>query len=138
MEERRLRFPSEDWMKRYVEVVNASKEYAEAARDWEGDVMFIITPDEGYKSEEVYWLDLYHGKVRDWKRLSSREEKSAEFVYEGPYGNWVKLIRGEIDPIRGALTGKFRLRGNMMKILRYARAAQELVNCARKVPSEFA
>jgi len=136
--ERPLKFPSEEWLKKYVEIVNASREYEQAARDWEGDILFIITPDERFDREEVYWLDLYHGKVREWRRLSNRAEREAQFVYEGPYGNWVKLIKGEIEPIKGILTGKFKLRGNMMKILRYTRAAQELVNCATKVPSEFA
>mgnify|MGYP000179700597 CR=1 FL=1 len=43
--------------------------------------------------------------------LKSRDEKEAEFVYENPYSNWKKLIKGEIDPIKGLLTRKFKLKG---------------------------
>ena len=44
---------------------------------------------------------------------------------------------GEIDPIKGLLTRKFKLTGSMMKIMRYTRAAAELVKTASKVPTEF-
>jgi putative sterol carrier protein len=49
----------------------------------------------------------------------------------------VKLINGKIGPIRGLLTRKFKLTGNMAKIMRYTRAASELVSTTSKVPTEF-
>jgi len=69
--------------------------------------------------------------------LKSRDEKEAEFVYESPYSNWKKLIKGEIDPIKGLLTRKFKLKGNVMKVMRVTKAAKELVATASKVPTEF-
>ena len=61
----------------------------------------------------------------------------AAFSYIGPYRNWIRLIKREIDPIQGVLTGKFKLKGPMMKIMRYTRAAKELVNTANQVETEF-
>ncbi|HDJ26348.1 MAG TPA: sterol carrier protein [Candidatus Bathyarchaeota archaeon] len=130
-------FPSEEWIKRFKEELNKNKEYEEAAKDWEGDFLFIITPDEGLDKEYVFYVDLWHGKCRDAYMVPSRDAKKADFVFEGPYSNWKKLIRGEIDPITGIMTRKFKLRGSLMRIMRYTKAASELVKTASRVPTEF-
>ncbi len=133
----KLKFPSEEWIKAFKEEVNRNKAYEEAAKDWEGDFLFIATPDEGLEKEVVFYVDLWHGKCRDAYVVPSRDAKKAEFIYEGPYSNWKKLIMGEIDPIRGLLMRKFKLTGSMMKIMRYTKAASELVKTAQKIPTEF-
>jgi len=133
----KYRFPSEEWIKAFKEELNRNKEYEEAAKDWEGDFLFVITPDEGLDKEYCFYVDLYHGKCRDARVVASRDEVKTEFVYEGPYSNWKKLIRGEIDPIKGLLTRKFKLKGNMAKVMRYTKAAKLLVETASRVPTEF-
>ena len=130
-------FPSEEWIERFKEELNRNKAYEEAAKDWEGDFLFIITPDERLDREYVFYVDLWHGKCREARMVPSRDAKKADFVFEGPYSNWKKLIRGEIDPIGGLLTRKFKLRGSLMKVMRYTKAASELVKTATKVPTEF-
>ena len=131
------KFPSEEWIKLFKEEVNKNEAYAEAAKDWEGDFLFVATPDEKLEEEVIFYVDLWHEKCREAYKISSRDEKKTEFIYEGKYGNWVKLIEGEIGPIRGLLTRKFKLTGSMAKIMRYTRAASELVGTASKVPTEF-
>ena len=43
----------------------------------------------------------------------------------------------EIDPIQGLLTGKFKLQGSMMKVMRFTKAAKEMVNTTALVQTEF-
>jgi len=131
------KFPSEEWINLFKDAVNKNEAYADAAKDWEGDFLFIATPDDKLDAETVFWVDLWHGKCREVGVVPSRDAKKTEFIYEGKYGNWVKLINGEIGPIRGLLTRKFKLTGSMAKIMKYTRAASELVGCASKVPTEF-
>ncbi|MEM3874141.1 MAG: SCP2 sterol-binding domain-containing protein [Candidatus Bathyarchaeia archaeon] len=133
----KFKFPSEEWIKAYKEELNKNEAYAEAAKDWEGDFLFIVTPDEGLDKEMVFYVDLWHGKCRDAYMVPSREAKTAEFIYEGPYSNWKKLIMGQLDPIQSLLMRKFKLKGNMAKIMRYTKAASELVKTASRVPTEF-
>ena len=132
-----LKFPSEGWIRAFKEELNRNKDYAEAAKDGEGNFLFIVNPDERLDQETIFYVDLWHGKCRDVGVVSSRDEKETEFVYEGPYGNWLRLIDGEIDPIKGIMMRKFKLRGDMSKIMRYTRAALELVKTASRVPTEF-
>jgi putative sterol carrier protein len=130
-------FPSEEWVNLFKDAVNANAAYADAAKTWEGDFLFVFQPDSILKEQSVAYIDLWHGKCRGVAQLKPGETKQTAFVYEGPYGNWVKLIKKEIDPIQGLLTGKFKLKGDMLKVLRAVRAAKELVETASQVPTEF-
>jgi putative sterol carrier protein len=130
-----LRFPSDEWIKIFKEELNKSKAYEEAAKDWEGDFLFVITPDEDLKKEIVFYIDLWHGKCRDAYLVKGK--KNAMFVFKGPFSNWKKIIRKELDPIRGLIRGMFTVEGDSRVILEQAKAAQELVNTASKIPVTF-
>jgi putative sterol carrier protein len=130
-------FPSENWITLFKDAVNGNAAYEDAARTWEGDFLFVVQPDSTLKDKAVFYVDLWHGKCRDVAFLKPNEMKQAAFIYEGPYGNWKKMINKEIDPIQGLLTGKFKLKGDMLKVLRAVRAAKELVETAGKVSTEF-
>jgi putative sterol carrier protein len=131
------KFPSQEWIEVFMEKLNANEEYEEAAKDWEGDFLFVVRPEGNLKEEARFYVDLWHGKCREVRMVPPGEEVKTAFTYEGPYGNWIKLINKEIDPIRGILTGKFKLKGSMMKVMRYTKAAKLLVETASQVPTEF-
>jgi putative sterol carrier protein len=130
-----LRFPSDEWIHVFKEELNKNQTYQEVAKDWEGDFLFVITPDEELKKEVVFYIDLWHGKCRDAYLVKG--EKHAKFVFKGPYSNWKKVIRKELDPIRGLIRGLFTVDGDSRVILDQAKAAQELVNTASKIPVVF-
>ncbi len=130
------RFPSDEWIKELSRRLNASEAYEKSAKDWEGDFIFVIEPDDG--QEEAYlFLGLYHGKSPDAEMLASGEEREAEFVLRAPFSAWRQVIEGKLDPIQGMMTRKLKVQGNMMKIMRYPKAAQEIVNCCALVPTDF-
>ncbi|WP_010916653.1 SCP2 sterol-binding domain-containing protein [Thermoplasma volcanium] len=132
------KFPSDEWVSEYCNRLNNNPDYADAGKTWEGDILFVVQPDENYSKTEYIYIDLYHGKCRSAKYVHEGEEvPKAEFRYVGKYGNWIRLLNKEIDPIQGILTGKFKLEGSMMKIMRYTKAAKEMVNTAAQVKTEF-
>lgn len=98
------KFPSEEWVKVYMEQLNANEKYEEAAKTWEGDFLFVIQSDAELKEPSTMYMDLWHGKCRGVALVKPGEDKKAAFVYSGPYGNWKKLINKQIDPIQGLLT----------------------------------
>jgi putative sterol carrier protein len=132
-----IKFPSDEWMKELCRQLNANEAYEKAARDWEGDFIFVVEPDEAYNDTTYLFLGLYHGKCTDAAMLKSEDEREAEFVIRAPFSNWRKVIEGELDPIQGMMTRKLKLKGNMMKIMRYPKAAKEIVACCALVPTEF-
>ncbi len=132
-------FPSEEWLKEYLERINTSPAYREAAATWEGDVAYVIEaePDKNVPEDVYAWLDLWHGGARDGKLVSQEEAEKAQFVIRAPYSRWKEVIRKELDPIKGMMQGKLKLRGDLPTIVRNVKSANELVNLAQTVPTDF-
>lgn len=133
-------FPSKEWLEVYVERINQSPEYREAAAAWEGDIAYVFEaePDKGVPEEIWAWLDLWHGECRDSKYgLTADEGAKAKFIIRAPYTRWKEVINKELDPVKGMMQGKLKLQGDLPTIVRYVKAANELVNLAGTVPTEF-
>lgn len=133
------RFPSEEWITAFVEQIGLSDAYREAGATWEGDIAFVFEaePDKGVPEEIVAWLDLWHGECRGWKLLSSSEADTASYVIRAPYSRWKDVLNGDLDPIKGLMQGKLKLKGDLPTIVRYVKAANELVNITTAVQTEF-
>jgi len=133
-------FPSQEWLEAYVERINASPEYREAASTWEGDIVYVFEaePDKGVPIEVWSWLDLWHGRCRAHRYgLLPEEGEKARFIIRAPYSRWKDVINKDLDPVKGMMQGKLKLRGDLPTILRYVKAANELVNLAASIPTEF-
>jgi putative sterol carrier protein len=102
-------FPTEEWFQAYIEAVDASEEYAEYAATGEGAAGI-------------------HVEAR---------AASAEFVIRAPYSRWKDVIRGDLEPVKGLVQGKLRVRGDLPKILRYTKGTQELAYIAGQVDTTF-
>jgi putative sterol carrier protein len=132
----KLVFPSDEWIAQYVVALNKNARYEDAAKTWEGDFVFQIDADgEAIKETVRFYIDLWHGKCRS-ARMAGPNDK-AEFVYAGPLKNWKLLFDGKIDPIKGIMARKFKLDGDMGKVMRYTKAALELVATTREIPTKF-
>ncbi len=132
-----FKFPSDEWIKELSRQLNASEAYEKSAKDWEGDFVFIVEPDEAYDDEAYLFLGLYHGKSPDAAALEDLNEREAEFILRGPFSVWRQVIEGKMDPIQGMMTRKLKVQGNMMKIMRYPKAAKEIVSCCAQVPTAW-
>lgn len=132
-----MRFPSEEWAQRFVEELNQNQDYAKAARKWEGSFLFVVNAGPRLEREFLFFMDLWHGRCRDWAVLPDRNARKADFTIEGPLENWVGLLQGEIDPIKGLMARKFKLRGSMFQVIRNVGAASELAKNSARVPTEF-
>lgn len=133
------KFMSAEWLELYKDAINANEAYAKAADWWEGDFVFVIKPAGNLKEEIRAFIGLYHGECTEVKSLGPDKEnpESTEYVYSADYESWVKILKGELDPIRALLSGKASVEGNMAKILKATDAAKELVNSTTTVDTEF-
>jgi putative sterol carrier protein len=131
------KFPSDEWIKALSDQLNTSESYEKSAKDWEGDFVFVVEPDDAYDGTAFLFLGLFHGKSPDAAMLASEDERQTEFVIHAPFGTWRQVIEGKLDPIQAMMTRKLKLDGNMMKIMRYPKAAKEIVDCCALVPTDF-
>ncbi|MFA5785827.1 MAG: SCP2 sterol-binding domain-containing protein [Actinomycetota bacterium] len=132
-------FPGEEWLQLYVDAINASNEYAQAAATWEGDLAFVFEaePDKGVPEDVHAWLDLWHGKCRQGRIETLEGIANAKFVIRAPYSRWKQVMKKELDPVKGMMQGKLRLKGDLPTIVRYVKAANLLVDLTGSVETEF-
>ena len=123
-------FPSQAWADQFKEVLNASEPYQSAAHTWEGD-LFLVVDDIG-----ALYLDLWHGACRDATYLTDLTGKRAAYTISATLDNWHKVLAGQLDPMQGIMTRQLRVDGNLVKLMQYIKAAQELVKCAAHVGIE--
>ena len=130
-------FATDAWIKRLGEECNKSTTYREAAKDWEGDLYFVVEA-EGRLNQTVYmYLDLYHGECRQAYIPEDHTALNPEFWICGPLSAWKEMTEKNIDPLKVLLTRKLNLKGNMAKIIRTAKATQALVSCSTRFKTEF-
>ena len=130
-------FATDGWIKRLGDECNKSEAYREAAKNWEGDLYIIVEP-EGRLQDAVYmYLDLYHGQCRRAFVPADYTTITPEFYISGPVSIWKAIAEKKLDPMKALFTRQITLRGNMAKVLKNAKAANELVNCTTKFETEF-
>jgi putative sterol carrier protein len=133
------RFLSQEWFDVVAERINASDEYREAAKHWEGDIAFLVEaePDKNVPDDVWARLDLWHGACRGGGPIAKGEGAASAYVLAAPYTRWKDVVLGDLDPIRAMMQGKLRVRGDLPTIVRQVRAANELVRVIGEVPTEF-
>ncbi len=132
-----IEFATDEWAKAFMEAINESEAYAQAAKTWEGDFYFIIQDDELYQEPVYIYTDLWHGKCREAFATTDPAVKDPVFRMSGPLDNWRRVVEKKLDPLQGLLTRQFKLKGDMVKVMRAVKAAQELVNCTTRIPTRF-
>ena len=130
-------FASPAWVAALKDAINASDTYRESAKNWEGDFWFRVDPDAAEGEPKLIYLDLWHGECREARLAASEAEHAPEFRISGAARNWQRVITKQIDPIRALMTNSLKLKGNLAKVMRNVRAAQDLVLCAASIPTQF-
>jgi putative sterol carrier protein len=134
-----LPFPTDPWFQAFVETINASEEYREAAADWEGAITFVIEaePDRNVPDDVWAWLDLWHGACRSGGVTDPDRGGRSPWILSASYSRWKDVLQGHLDPVKGMMQGKLKVRGDLPTIVRYVRAANELVRLTGTVPTSF-
>lgn len=130
-------FPSDAWIKAFMEDLNHSASYQEAAKNWEGDFYFIVDPGGTLQKQVILYMDLWHGKCRDAFEVTPGSERTPVFRLAAPVAAWKKVITKKLDPIQGMMTSQLKLSGNMAIIMKNVKAAKELVESSTHIDTEF-
>jgi putative sterol carrier protein len=154
-------FMTKAWAEEYRKMVNQNKEYKESAKGWgvgwNGDFIFQIDkipvdkipfkdlPPNVAKELKEYTVNgtiytviqLKDGECTGAYNIKDPKAAKVGFVMKGPYENWKKLARAQVDPIKALLTRQFALEGDMAKVMKYAKAANLLAATSAATKTEF-
>jgi putative sterol carrier protein len=135
-----LTFPSVEWMEEYKRQINSSEGYKKAGATWTAGVVALVIsakPEIGINEDFGMWLDLHQGVCREAKKVGLEEAQKAPFCIIGDYTRWKQVIKKELEPVKGMMQGKLKLKGDLPTIVRYVKASQELVECTTRIETKF-
>ena len=133
-------FPSAEWVEEYKRQINLSEGYKKAGATWTAGVVALVTsakPEIGINEDVGIWLDLHQGVCREAKIVSGEEAQKAPFCITGDYARWKQVVKKELEPVKGMMQGKLKLKGDLPTIVRYVKASQELVECSTRIETKF-
>lgn len=135
-----FKFPSDEWVEAYGKAIRDSEEYKVAGKPWtHGVTALVVKAEPGLGLEEDYgiWLDLHEGVCREALHCTVEKAQTAPFCITGEYARWKQVIHKELEPVKGMMQGKLKLKGSLPIIVKNVKAAQALVNASTTVPSLF-
>ena len=126
-------FPTPEWMQAIKEKLNTDEKYAKVARNWEGDLRFVLEPDSSL--HETIWLyfDLWHGKCRDAYVEEQSSTTVPAFQLNAPYGNFVKILSGETGPMQALMGRMLGVKGSFPYFMRNVPTILDFVRCCQEV-----
>ncbi len=132
-------FGSQPWLDAFVEAINGSAKYEEAAKDWEGDFYFILEPGGTVTERKFMYLDLWHGKCRKAEIVEEKDtaRHKPEFTIAGNLAIWKQIKEKKLTATQALLTRQLKLTGNIAKVMRATGATRELSAATSSVPTVF-
>ena len=125
-------FPYPEWMQAIKEKLNTDLKYADVAKKWEGDLRFILEPDASLKETMWLYFDLWHGRCRDAYVEDITSTTSPAFVLSAPYGNFVRVLSGEVGPMQALMTRMLTVKGSYAYFMRNVPTILNFVRCCQE------
>ncbi len=130
-------FPTQEWLDALTKKLNSDPDYARIARNWEGDLAFVIEPSGALAAPIQIYLDLWHGACRRAALSNDQEPVAAAFVLRGPYDHFVRILNGDWPPMQALLTRKLQVEGNMAYLMRHVATVLDFVRCCRETTRDL-
>ena len=101
--------------------------------------MFKIEPGGSLSETHYFYLDLWHGTCREAYILDEAQQASLDpaFVLKAPYPDFIRILKGELDPMQAMITRKLQVQGSMAYMMRNVPVVLDFVRCAREIDVEF-
>ncbi len=131
-------FPSEEWLQGLEEELNSDSHYSEIAKNWEGDLFFLIEPTGNLKESLTFYLDLWHGRCRKIEYKPTPETyPNPAFTLTASYKDITAILTGTLNPMTAMMTSKLKVKGSMGYMMRNVPTVLDFVRVAREVTTEI-
>lgn len=131
-------FPSEEWLRGLEDKLNSDHRYNEIAKNWEGDLLFIIEPAGNLKERLTFYLDLWHGRCRTVEYKPAPEaHPTPTFTLTATYNDITAILMGKLNPMTAMMTSKLKVKGSMGYMMRNVPTVLDFVRVAQEVTTEI-
>jgi putative sterol carrier protein len=131
-------FPSEAWLKELEAKLNSDQRYNQIARNWEGDLFFLIEPEGNLEDRITFYLDLWHGKCRKVDFNPSPDlYPNPGFTLTSSYNNITAILTSKLNPMTAMMTSKLKVKGSMGYMMRNVPTVLDFVRVAQEVTTKI-
>ena len=130
-----MRFGSMEYMEEVKQRSNADEEYQRLAQDESDSYLMIVKaePNKDIPKTLAVGYAADHGAITEvWIG-----ERKTDFVLQGLYGVWVRILTGQLDPNKAMMMRKLKVKGNLLQLLRTADATIRWLQVLQTIPTEF-
>ena len=131
----RMELGSDEYLTKFKERINSDDDYGKLAKNVDDSYTLIIQaePDKGVSDTLMVGFEIKEGKMTDlWTG-----ERDTSFILSAKYRVWVDILLGKIGANRAFITRKLKIKGNMPRLLKTAKATDRMVQLLREMPTTF-
>lgn len=67
----------------------------------------------------------------------AKPEFVGKYNFEATWENWRKMLEGEVDPVKTIMSGKIKLKGHLLSLLRRLKGFLRLLSLLKSVKTEW-
>ncbi|HEX6852504.1 MAG TPA: SCP2 sterol-binding domain-containing protein [Candidatus Polarisedimenticolaceae bacterium] len=136
-----IKFGTPEWAQLLVQEVNGSSEYRNAAAGWgdgyNGNVMLVIEPDAKLANGLNLLIRLSRGTCHGAEFTGDAHHPEAGFALRAPFSLWKDILERKSMAATAILTGKMKVDGDKMTLLRHTAAHRAMVSCCSAIDTDF-
>jgi len=136
-----LEFGTPEWARALAGAINASSEYRNAGSKWgvgfNGNILFAFDAG-GLLDRSLYLLvRLEGGRSAGAEFVPGPSHPDAGFTLRAPSPLWREILTGKALAATAILTGKMRVEGNTIALLKHAGAHRSLIHSVSSLDTRF-
>jgi len=136
-----LTFGTDAWAAALVAEINASSEYRNAAAKWgdgfNGNLLLVFDADTTAPKTHALLVELGKGACRGASFVEGVAHPDAGFGLRAPFLVWKDVLTRKTLAATAILTGKMKVEGDRMTLLKHTAAHRAFVSCAAALDTEF-
>ena len=136
-----LEFGSPEWARALADAINASSEYRNSGAAWgvgfNGNVLFAFEAGGPLRQGLYLLLRLEGGRSPGAEFVTGPSHPDQGFALRAPYPLWREILGGKTLAATAILTGRMKVEGNMVALLKHAGAHRSLIHCVSSLDTHF-
>jgi putative sterol carrier protein len=136
-----LQFGTPEWARALEEAINASSEYRNAAAEWgvgfNGNILFAFEAGGTLDRGIHLLLRLEGGRCLGAEFVPGPSHPDSGFALRAAFPLWLEILTGKTLAATAILTGRMRIEGNTIALLKHAGAHRSLVHCVASLDTRF-
>ena len=136
-----VRFGTPEWAASLRDEIAASSEYRGAAAGWgvgfNGNVLLVFDADGSLPAARSLLVRLRDGACQGVEFVEGPTHADAGFVLRAPFTLWKEILERRTMAATAILTGRMRVDGDRIVLLRFLAAHRALIHCTSSLDTEF-